>query len=368
MNYIQVKVAKAEINFLKLHGALKLPFHTKRKIIGIENEHREHISDFKKNNSEYIEASKQFLKTNFKGYRDVRWHECYAAQNGIKKVNYIPEDIFYKIAEKLLNNGELANTYTDKNLLQKLFPKISTPITVLRSIHGSYYSEEYNLINHSDIESLFSHEEKYIFKPAIDAGGGHGIIVSQKSKILGYIHQVMRKSNNKNNQNYIVQKYLEQHDSIKSLHPKSLNTIRIMTLRLGENIHLVSSMLRMGVNGNVVDNTRSGGICCGIDKEGYLKKFAFDIVFNRHDIHPNTKIKFDGYEVPYYNNAVELCKSLHKDLLHFDLVSWDIAISAQNLVTLIEFNLYDQGINGLQLCNGPLFGDLTQEVLKTLPQ
>ena len=100
-----------------------------------------------------------------------------------------------------------------------------------------------------------------------------------------------------------------------------------MTLRLGEKIHLVSTMLRMGVNGNVVDNTRSGGISCSIDKDGYLKKFAFYNLFNRHDIHPNIKIKFDGYEVQFYNKAVKLCKSLHEDLLHFNLVSWDIAIS-----------------------------------------
>lgn len=368
MNYIQVKVAKAEIKFLKLHGTLKLQFHIKRKIIGIENEHREHISEFIKNNKTYIKASKRFLKKKFCGYHDVRWHKCYAAQNGIKEVNYIPEDVFKNIIQNSLNNQELMFAYKDKNLIQKLFPEVNTPETILRIIHGRYYNEEYNLIDHAEIESLFDPQERYVFKPSIESGGGNGIIVGKKSTIIDLIQKVMGKTNKVKHQNYIIQKYLEQHDSIKSFHPKSLNTIRIMTLRLGEEIHHISSVLRMGVNGSEVDNESSGGISSGIDKDGRLKQYAFDKCCNRYEVHSNSRLKFEGFQVPHYNDAVALCRKLHNELYHFNLISWDIAISSQSEINLIEYNIYDQGINLHQLNNGPLFGDLTDKVIASLSQ
>jgi len=368
MNYIQVKVAKAQINFLKLHGALKLPFHTKRKIIGYENEHRELISKFTQSNKEYLKKAEQFLRTYFNGYRDTRWHRFFAAQNGIKKVNYIPDDIYFEIIEKSLNNCELANAYTDKNLLKKLFPAVNTATTIFRIINGRYYSENYNLINQKELKSLFNPNDKYIFKPSIDSGGGKGIVVGHESIILNSVQKVMEKRGKQKQQNYIIEKFLEQHSALNKIHPESLNTLRIVTLRLKNKIHTVSSFLRMGVNKNVVDNFNRGGIICGINKEGKLKKIAFDAVFNKYDMHPNTKIKFDGYQIPSYSNADELTNRLHKDLPHFDLISWDIAISSQSEVKLIEFNLYGQGVDSHQVINGPLFGDLTKEVLETLPQ
>ena len=178
----------------------------------------------------------------------------------------------------------------------------------------------------------------------------------------------MEKRGRQNQKNYIVQKYLVQHDDIKIFHPESLNTMRIMTLRLGEKILHVSSVFRMGRNNSAVDNFGSGGVSSGIDKDGKLKKYAFDVTYNRYEAHTNSKIKFEGYQIPKYSDAVELCKKLHTELLHFDLVSWDIAISQQSEVYLIEYNILGPSIDLHQLSNGPLFGELTDEVIASLSQ
>jgi len=54
---------------------------------------------------------------------------------------------------------------------------------------------------------------------------------------------------------------------------------------------------------------------------------------------------------------------MHHRLMHFDLVSWDIAINKNNEPVLIEYNLSYQGTINSQIANGPLFGDLTDDVL-----
>lgn len=366
MNYLQAKLVKAEIKFFKLNGSLKLQFHTKRRIIGLGNLHKKFINELVKNDNGYLEASKQFLKANFNGYRDARWHKCIAALNGIKEANYIPEDIYYTIFHRAFNNEKLTNAYKDKNMLERFYPDVNTPTTVLRVIKGKYHAEDYSFLNYDKVESLFLDDKKYVFKPAIDSGCGQGVVVGDKSKILTSLNRAMDRKDTKNNKNYIVQKYLMQHDAIKSLHPESVNTMRVMTLRLGKKIHHVSSVLRMGINENTIDNFTSGGIAAGLDKDGKLKKYAFDAKYNRYETHKTSKIKFEGYQIPKFDEAVELCKKLHTKLFYFDVVSWDIAISSESEVYLIEYNITGPNIMMHQLNNGPIFGDLTDEVIASL--
>ena len=67
--------------------------------------------------------------------------------------------------------------------------------------------------------------------------------------------------------------------------------------------------------------------------------------------------------MPGVAQSRELVTDLHAALLHFDLVSWDIAIAECGQPTLIEFNVLAQELHFHQMNNGPLFGVLTESVL-----
>jgi len=73
---------------------------------------------------------------------------------------------------------------------------------------------------------------------------------------------------------------------------------------------------------------------------------------------------FKEKKLPGYKKAVELVKKAHLKLGHFRLVSWDIAIGADETPVFIEYNLFFQGISLHQMNNGPLFGDKTEKVLE----
>jgi hypothetical protein len=94
-----------------------------------------------------------------------------------------------------------------------------------------------------------------------------------------------------------------------------------------------------------------------------LKSFAIDKNFFKYDIHPFTKASFSKKEIPMYNNIIETVIKLHNELNYFNMVSWDLALDKTGEVNLIELNLSGQGINFHQLNNGPLFGDMTSDVL-----
>lgn len=61
---------------------------------------------------------------------------------------------------------------------------------------------------------------------------------------------------------------------------------------------------------------------------------------------------------------LDIIKQYHIKLAHFKLIAWDFATDKDGNPVLIEYNLRFQVINFLEMNNGPLFGDLTDEVLK----
>jgi hypothetical protein len=63
---------------------------------------------------------------------------------------------------------------------------------------------------------------------------------------------------------------------------------------------------------------------------------------------------------------VETFKVAHMRMAHSKLVSWDIAVGRDGQPILVEANLYCGGLKALQLNNGPLFGDLTDQVLEAV--
>ena len=92
--------------------------------------------------------------------------------------------------------------------------------------------------------------------------------------------------------------------------------------------------------GSSVDNWAKGGVFVGIDMEngrlmdiGFLKpKYGTSV-----KEHPDTKIKFSGYQIPFYKEAEEMAARLHKYLYRCHSVGWDIAIT-ENGPMFIEGN------------------------------
>lgn len=102
---------------------------------------------------------------------------------------------------------------------------------------------------------------------------------------------------------------------------------------------------------------------CGIDKNGYLKKYGYDKKGRKlEELHSG--FKFEGYKIEGYDKIIEIIKEQHKKFAHFKLISWDFAIDENHNPVFIEFNLKRGELDFHQICNGPLFGDLTDEVLE----
>ena len=179
--------------------------------------------------------------------------------------------------------------------------------------------------------------DRIFLKPIIGKGGQGCLVLNHKSlkaELESYAQQIL-------NHNYIHQEFIIQHDQISRIYSGSLNTLRFKTYidRIGK-VKLISSCMRFGSNGSIVDNSSAGGLALDVDLEyGKLKGKSYQSMragANRYERHPDTKIMFDGFVIPFFENAKNLAiKAVEAIPERF--VGWDIAIS-QNGPVLIEGN------------------------------
>ena len=111
-----------------------------------------------------------------------------------------------------------------------------------------------------------------ILKPSLYSGQGRGVICLKQVELhslkdfLDSIHG-----------DYIIQERVKQHPQIACLNNSSLNTFRVITLRRGSDVLVLSVVIKIGKNGEIVDNGHSGGYFVGVNSSGLLKKWVYSL-------------------------------------------------------------------------------------------
>lgn len=166
------------------------------------------------------------------------------------------------------------------------------------------------------------------------------------------------------NKGYLVQKKIDaQHPAISRIYPNSINTIRLVTVYDGKckKAKEFAAVLRVGANGHSVDNWAAGGLSIGVDiKTGRLSKYGFykPGKGTKSDNHPNTGAFFDGIELPYWTESLELAMSFHEKLGDIHSIGWDIAITKDGPIFIEGNDNWELSL--MQACNGGLKGEFEE--------
>lgn len=310
---------------------------------------------------------KEEIRKFWSPYKNIstKWAQYYYAMNGQFDPRYIPNDLYYTVIDQNFNNRKLGYGFNDKNYYSKIFAGIKQPEIVVRKINSLIFDENYKQISINEAKEKILCNSEVICKPSQETGSGRGIIFfnnTDHERINNFL-------SDPEYDDYVVQKLIKQNSELDRVHKGSINCIRICSLLLEDGVHILSSILRMGFGDSKVDNATAkdnasyDGMSCGIDENGCLKKYAYGYTTGKRcEQHPDGLV-FEGFQIPSFDKAIELVKKSHPLIGHFRLVSWDIAIDEDGEPVLIEANMRKGGINFHQFNNGPLFGDLTKQVL-----
>ena len=126
---------------------------------------------------------------------------------------------------------------------------------------------------------------------------------------------------------------------LSCLNPSSCNSLRIHTFRnrQTQKIEFLSSYVRIGKKGNVVDNAHSGGFCAPVYPGGLLKK-AITVYPYKTYKYTESGIYLENYCIDNFQNMVDTVLKAHSSLPMFDLIGWDVAMDKNGNVIIIEFN------------------------------
>lgn len=252
------------------------------------------------------------------GYHDYQEFEFYNL-NKLERKTYLTRVKNNAIVRKF-NNKEYFKYFDNKYEFNKIFDK--------------YLKREWMYLNNNyeDFVKFCSNKKEIIVKP-IDGCGGVGVelIKIDKNKLNTTYNKLI-----KNNQ-LLVEEKIVQNKKLSKLNKSSVNTLRIVTFYDGKNTHILNSVLKIG-NGGVTDNFSSGSMYTFVE-DGKLKVPAIDNKDNIFNIHPISKEKIVGYEIPYYEKAIKLVSNCAKKIKEVKYVGWDVAILESD-VCLIEGNCY----------------------------
>ena len=230
------------------------------------------------------------------------------------RLNFIKPILNPEGAIKYLNNKALFNTHWEAFLHRK-------------------WCEPQN-VNLEVFKELFGNCGKIVVKD-LTGWGGHGIQVFSfdKNSIDSVYYSLIHSSKKQ-----IVEEFIYQKGFFHDLNPGSVNTLRITTIKVRNEIRIMHAFLRTGVGESLVDNLHSGGVLFEIDKQtGTIIKGntyrQFDIL-----IHPYSKIPLAGHVINRWKEIIEFVIEAHLRAPEgLRLIGWDVCVNDDNLC-LIEGN------------------------------
>jgi hypothetical protein len=154
---------------------------------------------------------------------------------------------------------------------------------------------------------------------------------------------------------WLIQDLVTQHPRMNELYPRSINTVRVVTVMQDREPRLFCANGRFGVGGQNKDNWSIGGITIAVDTDKGcfrgrgLYKPGYGTWATRH---PDTRMELDGFALPFWPETCELVLRAHKLFYGFHSLGWDVAFTAAGPV-LLEVN-HDWLLTFMQAVHGGL--------------
>lgn len=286
---------------------------------------------------------------------EKKWYQY----NGLLEKKFdpciIPDNFLYTDLYRFLNDIRYDQFLQNKLYLPIFLHDVKKPHTVIKHVSNFFVNDKDELITKQEAVDEAVKYGQLIIKPS-SSSQGNGVkkldFILDKNKALKDLDRYIDSGD------FLLQEVLKQSEQMNSFNDTSINTIRIITLIVNNKVEILSSVLRVGSKGSLVDNYAFGGKSRPIDKEtGYLRDFFFqreEMFTVDENGNPLKKEFLKGYD-----KAAKLTK-LHSRFPHIRLIGWDFAIDENYEPVIIELNAY---VGDNQREDGPAFGKFTETIL-----
>lgn len=269
---------------------------------------------------------------------------------------YYLSPCWYNELRDYFNPKEQLFSLENKAMCDIYFPELNFPTPIIRRLNGSFFDQELNYLSREDAKKVLLEKSVFVIKPSLGTEQGEGV-----QKVVVNPNTNLDKIIDETGNDFIVQSLVSQAKEIKQLNPSSLNCFRVTTMYFNGRFGF-STALKVGKKGSFRDNWNSA-YWIDVSTDGKLKKYGYDYNLNLVHKSDNNMI-FEGLQMPKYKEMIEHLEKMHKKLFpNCGVIGWDVTITEDYEICIIETNLWDPGTNIEQFVCGDFFKPFHDEML-----
>lgn len=320
---------------------------------------------FSANYKRFLKNLKNVSKKEHKSYIGMMFDTVYCVfRYGLGLTDYLNFKIYNRNRKE---RKQYVSTRTENTFYEKVSP---SAYKARYSIKPNFLKEFKEYIKR---DFIFPNENNYQeFLQFLDK---HPVFMSKPYNGLGgadvkkeYVKDIGNKKayfDNAIEKGIFLEELVIQHSDLNVLCEKSVNTMRIMTFNDHGNPRILWMGLRVGNGINSIDNFHAKGMAIKIDIDtGKLIGKAIDKDLNQYEEHPVTHVKFDGFQIPCFQEAKDLVLKASLESDKILVVGWDVAITPNGPV-IIEGNRRP-GFDIVQVLDDKGRMDIVNSVLQDL--
>lgn len=191
------------------------------------------------------------------------------------------------------------------------------------------------LVKEASVKQLLEENDQLVLKHSLGQCGQGIQVISSNGQTRESLIRALEDSGND-----FIEAFVVQHDALMRLSPSGLNTVRIVTqLNDANEVDILAARMRITIDSQV-DNLAAGNAAAVIDIEsGKLQGHAVfsDITKAPIEKHPITGVRFDGFQLPFWEDLIQCAQNAALKHVHNRSIGWDMAITP-NGIDLIEAN------------------------------
>lgn len=201
-----------------------------------------------------------------------------------------------------------------------------------------YFKRDVISINNNtdfkEVESFFNKHHKFIKKNVFESCGRGVEIIDLKNENKN-IEELFREFELEGD--LILEELVTQTDDLAKFNQSSVNTLRCITFNTNNGIKTPFFFMRFGRKGKSIDNGAAGGLIVEVNSDNGTLGEATDEYGNRFKYHPDSKLNFEGFRIPDWDEAIEICKDISSQIPTVSIIGWDLAHTKDGWV-IIEGN------------------------------
>lgn len=138
---------------------------------------------------------------------------------------------------------------------------------------------------------------------------------------------------------FLLEELITQSEFTAKFHPKSVNTLRVYTMRYESEVEVLWPCFRFGRGDSVVDNAASGGVVMALDPITGVSIGAADEAGVFYTKHPEYDFPLIGCKFPMWKEACEKVKEMAMVIPTSGcrFIGWDLALTDTGWI-MVELN------------------------------